>query len=588
MSPDRTLRDKSVSEQDKNIPKKQEPFTGPTETDIALGEMLVREKLITPENLEAAFVIQKKEGGRLAEILRQRGMVKVEDLASVLSILLNVPFIDFQRHKIQPSAIKLIPAEIARRHTLIPLDVVGNSLLIVMADPQDIQTIDELSIQLKMKVSVALGIPADIIRAIDVNYRSSTEIEKQMLGYTPIAVKEEARIASTSIGDTPITQTLNLIINQAVRDRASDIHIEPQEDRLRIRFRIDGILHDAFSLPLSAHTPLLSRIKILAELNIAEQRRPQDGQITFDMGEKSVDIRVATLATIHGERATLRILDKSLSLLSLPKLGLTAPSQAKLGLIARNPFGMILVGGPTGSGKTTTLYSLINSLDRVGRNIMTIEDPVEYRFNDINQNQVNVKADITFASGLRSIMRHDPNVILVGEIRDHETAAIAVQSALTGHLVLSSIHANDSVGVMFRLMDLGIETYLIASTLVGIMTQRMVRCPCTHCKAVYTPSSEELEAYDKEMPERPAVFYGAGTGCNLCANTGYHGRTGLFEILTMTDGMRSLIRGNTNAIDIKTQALADGMVTMKHDGMQKAKEGITTISEVLRSVPTIN
>ncbi len=566
---------------------KLENFTGPTETDTKLGELLVREELLTPEKLETALAIQRQQGGRLSEVLRTQGMVKAEDLSAVLSILLNVPFIDFQRHKVQPAALQYIPADFAREHVLIPLDVIGNSLLVVMADPQDIQTIDDIAAQVKMKVNVALGIPADIERAIDINYRSATEIERRMLEFAPPVVKEEVRVTPEQVAETPITQTLNLLINQAVRDRASDIHIEPQEDRLRIRFRIDGTLHDMFSLPLSAHAPTLSRIKILAEMNIAEQRRPQDGQITFRVGDKDIDIRVATLVTIHGERATLRILDKSLSLLSLSKLGLMADSLAKFQTLAKNPFGLILVGGPTGSGKTTTLYSLINSLDRTGRNIMTIEDPVEYHFKDISQNQVNLKADITFANGLRSIMRHDPNVILVGEIRDHETAAIAVQSALTGHLVLSSIHANDAVGVMFRLMDLGIEPYLITSTLVGIMTQRMVRCPCPHCVTPYKPTPEELDAYDKEVPERPTVFYGAGSGCNLCNNTGYQGRTGLFEVLVMTDGMRKMVRGNANAVDIKDQALKDGMVTMKRDGMLKVKEGRTSISEVLRSVPTI-
>jgi general secretion pathway protein E len=573
---------------DKNMGNmKIDTVSGPTGIDLELGEMLVREKLITQENLELAFAVQRKEGGRLAEILRQRGLAKAEDVAAVLSILLNVPFIDFQRHKIQPAAIRLISVEIARKHTLIPLDVVANSLLVVMADPQDVQTIDDITAQVKMRVNVALGIPDDIERAIDVNYRSSTEIEKHMVGFSTTATKEETKVTSTMVGDTPVTQTLNLLISQAVRDRASDIHIEPQEDRLRIRFRIDGLLRDTFSLPLSVHNPILSRIKILAEMNIAEQRRPQDGQITFKVGDKDIDVRVATLATVHGERATLRILDKSLSLLSLSKLGLTPDSMKKFQMISRNPFGLIFVGGPTGSGKTTTLYSLINSLDHAGRNIMTIEDPVEYRFNDISQNQVNAKADVTFANGLRAIMRHDPNVILVGEVRDHETAEIAVQSALTGHLVLSSIHANDSVGVIFRLMDLRIESYLITSTLVGIVTQRMIRCPCPHCQSTYQPSQEELDAYDKELPERPSAFYGAGVGCNICANTGYLGRTGIFEILTMTDAMRSLIRDNASAVDIKAQAIADGMVTMKRDGMLKAKEGKTTISEVLRSVPTI-
>jgi type II secretory ATPase GspE/PulE/Tfp pilus assembly ATPase PilB-like protein len=562
-------------------------LAGGTETDTELGELLVREELITPEKLETALAIQRQQGGRLAEILRVQGVIKPEDLSAVVSILLNVPFIDLQRHKVQTRAVGLITADFARKHTLIPLDVVGDSLLVVMADPQDSQAINDIRVRAKMKVKVALGIPADIQRAIDINYRSVSEIEKQVLRFAPPVTKEQVRVTSEQADETPIAQTVNLLVTQAVTDRASDIHIEPQEDRLRIRLRIDGVLRDILSLPLSVHTQLLSRIKIVAGMNIAEQRRPQDGQITVRVRDKDIDIRVATMATVHGERATLRILDKSLSLISLSQLGLMADSLAKFQMMARNPFGLVLVGGPTGSGKTTTLYALINTLDRTGRNIMTIEDPVEYRFNDINQNQVNVKADITFASGLRAIMRHDPNVILVGEIRDNETAAVAIQAALTGHLVLSSVHANDAVGVVFRLMNLGIEPYLITSVLLGISTQRMARRLCPHCLAPYEPAPEEFDAYSKEVPECPSVFYGAGSGCNMCGNTGYQGRTGLFEVLVMTDGMRKMIRSNATAVDLKAQALEEGMVTMKRDGMLKVKEGKTSISEVLSKVSTI-
>jgi general secretion pathway protein E len=564
---------------------------GSTEIDAQLGELLVREEFITREKLQAALSIQQQHGGRLAEVLRAKGMIKAEDLSAALSMVLNVPFIDLQRHKVQPAAIRLVPADYARKHTMVPLDVVGDSLLVVMADPQDSQTVNDIRVRTKMKVNVALGIPADIERAIDINYRSVSEIEKQVLKFAPTVtkeqVKEQARVNQEQAEGTPIAQTVNMLVAQAVSDRASDIHIEAQEDRLRIRFRIDGVLTDILSLPLSAHGPLLSRIKILAGMNIAEQRRPQDGQMTVRVRDKDIDIRVATMATVHGERATLRILDKSLSLISLSQLGLMTDSLAKFQMMARNPFGLVLVGGPTGSGKTTTLYALINTFDRTGRNIVTIEDPVEYRFNDISQNQVNVKADVTFASGLRALMRHDPNVILVGEIRDQETAAIAVQAALTGHLVLSSVHANDSVGVVFRMMNLGVEPYLLTSTLVGVSTQRMARRLCPHCLIPYKPTPEELDAYDKEVPERPSVFYGAGAGCNMCADTGYQGRVGLFEVLVMTDGMRRMIRSSATAVDLKAQALEEGMVTMKRDGMLKVKEGQTSISEVLRRVFTI-
>lgn len=553
----------------------------------SLGELLVEEKLITPEQLETALRMQQRQGGTLREILHMSGMVKPEELAAVLSLQLNVPLIDLQRHKVQPEALRLVPESIARKHTLIPLDVVGDSLVVVMADPQDIQAIEDIKAQAKMRVEVALGVPNDIERAIDLNYRAIAEIEKQVHELTPRVI-EERIVTPEFVAKTPIAQTINLIITQAVRDRASDIHIEPQEDRLRVRFRIDGSLRDMFALPRGAQIPLVSRIKVLAEMNIAEQRRPQDGQFTIAVGDRQIDIRVASMVTAYGERVTLRILDKSLSVMNLSQLGLLPDSSKKFQTMIKNPFGLILVGGPTGAGKTTTLYALINSLDRSGRNIMTIEDPIEYRFRDINQTQVNPKAGITFASGLRAIMRHDPNIILVGEIRDQETAAIAVQAALTGHLVLSSIHANDAVGVLFRLVDLGAEPYLIASTLVGISTQRMVRRLCMHCRTTYQPSPEELAFYDAEVSERPPVFYTAGEGCNLCASIGYVGRIGVFEVLTMTEQIRRVLLNNMSAVDIKSEALKEGMLTMQRDGVLKVKEGITTISEVMRSVASLH
>jgi len=547
-----------------------------------LGEMLVEEDLITAEQLENALELQRRQGGELSEVLVNQGLVKAEDLAAVLSVQLNVPLIDFKRHMVQPNALRLIPQDMARKHTLIPLDVVGDVLVVVMADPEDIRTIEDIKAQAKMRVEVALGIPADIEQAIDLNYRSSVEIEKQVSQFAP-TVEEEAEVTPELIARTPIAQSLDLIMAQAVRDRASDVHLEPQVNRLRIRYRIDGVLHDMFSLPLSAHMQLVSRVKILAEMNIAEQRRPQDGQFSIKVGDRDIDIRAATMEMAYGERLTLRILDKSLSLFTLPELGLLPDALEKYRAMLNSPFGLVLVGGPTGSGKTTTLYASINQLDRNERNILTIEDPIEYRFMDINQTQVNSKAGITFASGLRSIMRHDPDVILVGEIRDKDTATTAVQAALTGHLVLSSIHANDAVGVLFRLMDLGVEPYLISSTLVGIVAQRMVRRVCTHCRAPSQPSVEEQVAYDEEMKEQPTTFYSA-VGCNLCASTGYRGRTGLFEILVMSEKIRRMSLSNDSASDIRAEALREGMVTMKQDGMLKVKEGTTLISEVLRSV----
>ncbi len=542
--------------------------------------MLVKDNLITPEQLETALKLQRQQGKKLSSILVDNGLVKAESLASALSIHLNVPLIDLRRHAVQADALRLVPQEIARKYTLIPLDIINDALLVVMADPEDICAIEDVKAQAKMRVAVALGVPADIERAIDLNYQSSAEIEKQMEQIKP-ALKEDAA-TSPPIAKTPVAETLDLLIAQAIRDRASDIHIEAQGNKLRLRYRIDGILHDRFSFPLATHAQLVSRLKILAGMNITEQRLPQDGQFTFKLGDKEIDIRVATMATPYGERAALRILDKSLSLFTLPELGFLPDALKRYHKILQSPIGMILVGGPTGSGKTTTLYASINQLDHNEKNIMTIEDPMEYHFSDTNQTQVNTKAGITFAGGLRAIMRHDPDIILVGEIRDRDTAATAAQAALTGHLVLSSIHANNAVSALFRLMDLGIEPSFVSATLVGVLAQRMVRRICSSCRTHYQPSAEELAAYAEEMGQTLDEFL-KGAGCNLCGGTGFRGRTALFELLVMSDKIR-MLHSSAGPAEIKAQAVAEGMVTMKHDGMLKVKAGITTVSEVLRSV----
>jgi len=568
---------------DSNINK---PATTDRAPKKSLGEMLVEEKLITPVQLESAQTLLRQQGGKLGDILLNQGLVKDEQLAIVLSIQLNLPLIDLKRHTVQPHALRLIPEEMARKRALIPLDIVNDSLMVVMADPEDVRTIEDVKAQTKMRVEVALGVRSDIERAIDLNYRSSGAIEKQVSKFTPASTDKTEDIA-TLTARTPIAETLDLLIAQAVKDRASDVHIEPQEDRLRIRYRIDGILHDMFSFPLNVHSSLVSRVKILSEMDISEQRRPQDGQFSIKIGGNEVDIRAATMETPYGERVTLRILDKSLALFTLTELGFQSDVLNKYRTMLKSPLGMILVGGPTGSGKTTTLYASINELDRNERNIMTIEDPIEYSFMDINQTQVNTKAGITFAGGLRAIMRHDPDVILVGEIRDKDTATTAIQAALTGHLVLSSIHANDAVGVLFRLMDLDAETASISSTLIGIASQRMVRRICPNCRAPYQPPEDELVAFNKELENQAVTFY-HGMGCNLCANTGYRGRIGIFEFLIMSEAIRKMLRSHAGAGEIRTQAIAEGMVTMKQDGMLKVKEGITSISEVMRSVFSIN
>ena len=547
-----------------------------------LGDRLVEEKLITPEQLASAQVMLQQQGGRLGDILIKQSLVTPEQLAGVLSIYLNLPLIDLRRHVVQERALHLISEEMARKHTLIPLDIVNDSLMVVMADPEDVRTIEDIKAQSGLRVEAALGVKSDIERAIDLNYRSRVSIDQKVNQMAP-AVNKRTEEAALLAATTPIAETLDLLVSQAVKDRASDIHIEPQEDRLRVRYRIDGILHEMYSFPLNIHNPLLSRIKILSEMDISEQRRPQDGQFSIKLADKEVDIRTATMETPNGERATLRILDRTLALYTLAELGFQPDVLKKYRALLKSPFGMILAGGPTGSGKTTTLYASINELNRNELNIMTIEDPIEYSFMDINQSQVNGKAGITFASGLRAIMRHDPNVILVGEIRDKETVTTAAQAALTGHLVLSSIHANDAVGVLFRLTDLGADPASISATLIAVFAQRMVRRICTYCHTPYQLTEEELKAVGSELSPPFPIFY-TGTGCNLCAGTGYRGRTGIFELLVMSEPIRNKMRENAGANEIREKAIAEGMVTMRKDGMRKAAAGITSVSEVIRNV----
>ncbi|MFC1985266.1 GspE/PulE family protein, partial [Chloroflexota bacterium] len=393
----------------------------------------------------------------------------------------------------------------------------------------------------------------------------------------------ETRVSAEAIAQAPVVRAIDLLIKQAVRDRASDIHVEPQEDRLRVRYRIDGILHEVMSLPLSVHPPLLSRVKIMAGLNIAERRRPQDGQITFDMGDREVDLRTATTNTVYGEMVVLRILDKAFAFLPLPDIGFLPETLEKYLQMVKVPFGMILISGPTGSGKTTTQYATVNQLDAIGRNIITIEDPVEYHFTNINQMPVNPVAGLTFASGLRACMRLDPDIILVGEIRDTETAEIATQASLTGHLVLSSVHANDAVSTIFRMIDLGVEPFLLASALVGITAQRMVRRVCPYCSQPTPVSPDEQLAYEQEMNEKRSEFL-IGAGCNFCAGTGYLGRTGIFEVLTTTESIRRLILSGASSDEIRAQAVKEGTVSLWHDGMLKVKTGKTTPYEVIRNV----
>jgi general secretion pathway protein E len=488
-----------------------------------------------------------------------------------------------RKHLIQPEAIQLIPEAIARRYNVVPLAADGDVLQVAMANPADILALEALASCSEMRIEPRAATIEEIQEAIDFNYQSYDEIRKEISNISLAGEIADEQITIDSVADAPVAKAVTLIVSEAVKARASDIHLQPEEDKLRVRYRIDGTLHDKLTLPLKTSVLLISRIKILANMNIADHHHPQDGHFSFKLkGRQEIDIRVGTVPTVHGEMAALRLLDKSRAVMPLVELGFLKESLDKFEKMLKIPYGMILVSGPTGAGKTTTLYAAINSLDCDGRNIITIEDPVEYRFERINQIQVNSRAGLTFASGLRSIVRLDPDVILVGEIRDSETANIAIQSALTGHLVLSSIHANDAVGVVFRLLDLGVEPFLVASAVIGIVAQRMTRRVCPDCGRLARFQLVEQIAYRKEVGEERTEFL-SGSGCKSCADTGFQGRTGIFEILQVSDEIRSMLLDNATTTQLRNQAIKEGMTPLIKDGMLKVKANITTPDEILRN-----
>jgi general secretion pathway protein E len=482
------------------------------------------------------------------------------------------PLIDLKKYRVQPEALRLIPEEMARKYDVIPLRIEGGSLVVAMNEPENLYTIDEIQARTRMQVRPLRAALMDVRGAINLHYRALSEVEKEI-----------ELLASADVDRVPAARILDLLITGAVKDGASDIHIEPQQDRLRIRYRIDGHLHDRLSLPLNVHVPLLSRLKVLAKMDITERRRPQDGQFTISTKGRKVDLRAATANTPRGEVAVLRVLDKSISVMELLELGFLSDSLKAYQKLLQSPSGMILVSGPTGSGKTTTLYASIKQLNTEERNIVTIEDPIEYQFDDVKQIQVNPQIDLTFSTGLRVIYRLDPDVILVGEVRDVETARAVTQAALAGSLVLSSVHTKDAVGALFRLIDLGVEPFLISSAVSAVINQRLVRRVCPHCCSLREASEEERLAYEEEMGKTRTQFY-YGAGCNFCANTGYLGRTGVFEVLVVSDEIKRMLVKGASAAEIRAQAVKEGMATLQHAGMQKVKEGRTTLHEVLRNV----
>ncbi len=545
-------------------------------------------QLASHQRIKILRLGSQKEKTSVKEEVPKKGIVEASDKPEAFSlqnavekVLAKVPEEKLLRRRSQPEALQLIPEVMARRFNAMPIATMNNALQVAMADPADIFALEALALQSRMRIEPIAASKKQIREAIDFNYKGFGQIEEQISRIQGTETGDAQTLIEAS-EDAPVASALRIIIDEASKARASDVHLEPEEDKLRIRYRIDGALQDVMSLPLKIHLPLTSRVKIMADMNIADHLRPQDGQFSIESKGRPLDIRVATSPTVRGETTVLRLLDKSLAIMDLAELGFSPGALARYEDMLKVPFGMILISGPTGAGKTTTLYASVNKLDKISRNIITIEDPVEYRFANMNQIQVNPRAGLTFASGLRSILRLDPDVILVGEIRDAETARIAVQSALTGHLVLSSIHANDATGVIFRLLDLGIEPFLVSSAVIGVIAQRMVRHICPNCSTNKEAPIIEQLAYANEIGEQRTEFL-YGTDCELCSYTGYRGRTGIFEILPISDKIRMQILNHASTTEIRQQAIEEGMVPLIKDGMLKVKAGITTPSEVLRN-----
>lgn len=593
-----------------------------------LGQILINSNIISEEQLKQALNLQKKEGGRLGTNLVKLGYITEEKLVTFLSKQYGVPAINLSEHKIDASVIKLIPYEMARKYLIIPIARVGATLTIAMADPSNVFAIDDVKFMTGYNVEVVVSSESSIMNAINTHYSrggdgllSTSKTTSQIIQAKDYTLSDEEAENSSTISideaptvdveefdkivgsaldtidvvedredsevikevEAPIVKLVNGIFINAIKAGASDIHIEPYENSLRVRYRIDGVMHTTMSLPTKIKNALTSRIKIMSKLDIAERRLPQDGRIKLKLGRnREIDFRVSTLPTLFGEKTVLRILDKSNLQIDLTKLGFEKKQLDDFMEAIEKPYGMVLVTGPTGSGKTTTLYSALNHLNKPGTNIMTAEDPVEYNFMGINQVQVKEEIGLTFAAALRSFLRQDPDIIMVGEIRDFETAEIAVKAALTGHLVLSTLHTNDAPSTVSRLLNMGIEPFLVSSSVILILAQRLARKICLQCKEEEKVSPQALVKIGFSEEEANSIKCYRGKGCSACNNTGYKGRIALYEVMPISDEIRELILEGASANEIKKTAIRLGMKTLRMSGLTKVKEGITSIEEVLR------
>jgi type IV pilus assembly protein PilB len=556
-----------------------------------LGEILLQANLISRDHLEQAIAQQKVDGGRLGSILTKLGLVNEQDVSRYLGEKFGIPYIDLDAQTVAPEVIRLLHPSIVQRHLVIPVAKSGTTLSMAMADPTNVHAVDDIKFMTGLKVELMVATESAIRRAIDRYYDASETLQNVMAsiedaGMEVMENREDANLnlsdLKQAVEEAPVVKLVNLILAEAIKRGASDIHAEPYEKVFRVRFRIDGVLYEVMTPPLGLKNAIISRLKIMASLDISERRLPQDGRMKVKFKGREVDFRVSTLPTLFGEKVVMRLLDKSNLKLDLSKLGFAPKALADFEAAIRAPYGMILVTGPTGSGKTTTLYSALDRLNQPETNIMTAEDPVEFNIRGINQVQIRESIGLNFAAALRSFLRQDPDIIMVGEIRDYETAEIAVKAALTGHLVLSTLHTNDAPSAVTRLLNMGIEPFLVASSVILILAQRLLRRVCVKCKTPVTVQPHALIDIGLTEEEAASIACYKGTGCEACSGTGYKGRIAIYEVMALSPELHDMVLRGASPQEVKRGAIQQGMQTLRMSGLQKLQEGITTVEEVLR------
>ena len=555
-----------------------------------LGEILLREGLVTREQLAQALTEQKNSKHRLGYVLVKLGLVQELEITKVLARQYRMPAVDLTRFEVDPKIIKLVPAEMATKSVVLPLKREGRTLTVAMADPTDLGLLEDLKFITRFDLFPVIAGEYTLRNLIEKHYESSDQQLQSILkdmeetgeDVEVVEAEEDETVTQAQIDDAPVVKLINGLLTDAVRRGASDIHIEPFEHEIRVRYRIDGSLLEIMRPPLKMKAALTSRVKILSQLNIAERRVPQDGRLKLKMGSRVIDFRVSTLPVLFGEKIVLRILDKGNLTLDLTKFGFEVKAEKDLMKAILNPYGMVLVTGPTGSGKTTTLYSALSRINTPEVNIMTAEDPVEYNLMGINQVLVRTEIGLSFAAALKAFLRQDPNIIMIGEIRDLETGGIAIKAALTGHLVLSTLHTNDAPSTITRMIDMGIEAFNVASAVNLVVAQRLVRRICKECKAPHKYSEEQLFSLGTNLETVRAIPFMKGTGCDTCSGTGYKGRAGLYEVMALSPELRRMVLRGASVSDMQEQAVTEGMLTLRMDGIKKIERGVTTLEEVVK------